>query len=93
MQLLRWNNPEHNTTRAPLWSVGLDVANPTHTSGAGRKMFLTCPLIDQAITRFNPTMSEIAIYRQQHGKKGLAAKPKPRLADLPADSPVFDLQN
>jgi hypothetical protein len=38
-------------------------------------------------------MSEIAIYRQQHGKKGLAAKPKPRLADLPADSPVFDLQN
>jgi hypothetical protein len=29
---------------------GLDVANPTRVSGAGRKMFLTCPLIDQAIT-------------------------------------------
>jgi hypothetical protein len=28
---------------------GLDVANQTLASGAGRKMFLTCPLIDQAI--------------------------------------------
>jgi hypothetical protein len=41
----------------------------------------------------NTSMSVMAIYRQQHGKKGLAAKPKPRLADLPADSPVFNLQN
>ena len=33
---------------------GLDVANPTRVSGAGRKMFLTCPLIDQAITLKTP---------------------------------------
>jgi hypothetical protein len=37
-------------------------------------------------------MSEMGIYRQQRGKKGLAAS-QPRLSDLAADSPVFDLQN
>jgi len=46
---------------------GLDVANPTRVSGAGRKMFLTGPLIEQAITRFDPEtgiLSEMAIFRQ-----------------------------
>jgi hypothetical protein len=29
---------------------GLDVANQNRASGGGKKMFLTCPYIDQAIT-------------------------------------------
>jgi hypothetical protein len=33
--------------------VGLDVAENIRASGGGRKMFLTCPYIEQAIT---PTM-------------------------------------
>jgi hypothetical protein len=52
MHLLRWINPRHNTPRASSIANGLDVANQTRASGAGRKIFLTCPLIDQAITRF-----------------------------------------
>ena len=50
MHLPRWNNPRHNTPRASSIANGLDVANQTRASGAGRKMFLTCPLIDQAIS-------------------------------------------
>lgn len=49
MHLLRWINPRHNTPRASSIANGLDVANQTRASGAGRKMFLTCPLIEQAM--------------------------------------------
>src|ERR1700758_4269152 len=33
---------------------GLEGKNAISPSGRGRKMSLTCPLIDQAITRFDP---------------------------------------
>jgi hypothetical protein len=59
MQLLRWNTSGHNATRAPLRSVGLDIANQTRSSGAGRKMFLTYPLIDQAITLKSPQAADL----------------------------------
>jgi hypothetical protein len=47
---------------------GLDVANQTRASGTGRKVSLTCPLIEQAITRFEPQsgiLSVIEMFRQR----------------------------
>src|ERR1017187_7159857 len=53
MQLLRWNNPGARHHTSVFYGEGLDVANQTRASGGGRKMFLTSPYIDQAITRFD----------------------------------------
>ena len=55
MQLLRWNNakpnPGHDTRPASSYGdKGLDVANHNRASGGGRRMFLTSPFIEQAIT-------------------------------------------
>jgi hypothetical protein len=50
MQLLRWNHQGTTLHERLLWSEGLDVANQNRASGADRKMFLTCPLIEQAIS-------------------------------------------
>jgi hypothetical protein len=50
MQLLRWATQGRNTTPASFMVRGLDVANQTRAAGGGRKMFLTCPFIDQAVT-------------------------------------------
>src|ERR1035437_2547588 len=50
MQRLRWNNPGTRHTSVFYRDRRLDVANQTRASGGGRKMFLTSPYIDQAIT-------------------------------------------
>jgi len=56
MQLLRWskakpqNHRARHKTRASLLSdKGLDAANHNRASGGGRRLFLTSPLIEQAI--------------------------------------------
>ena len=54
MQLLRWNNPGARHHTSVFYGEGLDVANQTRASGGGRKMFLTSPYIDQAITLKTP---------------------------------------
>ena len=55
MLLLRWNNPRHDThTSVFSGQSGLEVTNKTRASGGGRKMFLTSPFIDQAITLRTP---------------------------------------
>src|ERR1700730_6646344 len=53
MQLLTWNHQGTTLHEPLLWSEGLDVANQNRASGAERKMFLTCPLIDQTVTLFD----------------------------------------
>src|ERR1035437_5364542 len=57
MEPLRWNEakPKDHRTKHENQACleadkGLDVANYSRASGGGRKMFLTSPLIDQAIT-------------------------------------------
>jgi hypothetical protein len=61
------NHRARHKTRASLISdKGLDAANHHRASGGGRKMFLTSPLIEQAITRFEPQsgiLSEIRMFR------------------------------
>jgi hypothetical protein len=56
MEPLRWNEakPKDHRTKHENQACleadkGLDVANYSRASGGGRKMFLTSPLIDQAI--------------------------------------------
>jgi hypothetical protein len=58
MEPLRWNEAKpkdhrtkHENQACLVADKGLDVANYTRASGGGRKMFLTSPLIDQAITQ------------------------------------------
>src|SRR5437660_6315856 len=51
MEPMRWNNADSNPGARPQTSAfrgdkGLDVANQNRASGAGRKMFLTCPYIE-----------------------------------------------
>src|SRR2546428_3625469 len=77
MEPMRWNNADPNPGARPQTSVfrgdkGLDVANQNRASGGGRKMFLTCPYIDQATTPIIPgsdwpgrsewVLSEMAIF-------------------------------
>src|SRR6266849_8058497 len=48
------NHRARHKTRASLISdKGLDAANHNRASGGGRRMFLTSPLIEQAIARFD----------------------------------------
>jgi hypothetical protein len=67
-----WNNPDPNPgarpqTRAFRGDKGLDVANQNRASGGGRKMFLTCPYIDQ---RFHSQPSH-AVYLEQIERRTL----------------------
>src|SRR5438876_403755 len=73
--LTLWKNGESfdadpNPGARPQTSVfrgdkGLDGANQNRASGGGRKMFLTSPYIDQAITRFDRwSVSAMAILQQ-----------------------------
>src|SRR5437667_2590019 len=58
MQLLRWNNaeptPGPDTRPASSMVQGLDAAEKIRASGVGRKMFLTSPLIEQALAFQTP---------------------------------------
>jgi hypothetical protein len=61
LQLLRWKQSKtrnlgarHKIRASLISDKGLDAANHNRASGAGRRMFLTSPLIEQAITRFDP---------------------------------------
>ena len=54
MQLLRWNNPGAAHPTSVFYDEGLDVANQTRAPGGGRKMFLTSPYIEQAISLKTP---------------------------------------
>jgi hypothetical protein len=56
MEPLRWNEAKpkdhrtkHENQACLVADKGLDVANYSRASGGGRKMFLTSPLIEQAI--------------------------------------------
>jgi hypothetical protein len=56
MQLLRWNQAKpkghrtkHENQASLVGDKGLDAANHSRASGGGRTMFLTSPLIEQAI--------------------------------------------
>src|SRR5882757_8523638 len=68
MQPLRWHNPGHHTHERLPWSEGLDVAIKTRASGGGRKMFLTSPYIDQAIT-LRTIVDVLAIYHQRRAPR------------------------
>jgi hypothetical protein len=57
MQLLRWNKSKtknhragHKTRASLISDKGLEAANHNRASGARRRMFLTSPLIEQAVT-------------------------------------------
>jgi hypothetical protein len=70
MKLLRWNNAQGPQGKSVEPSAshsgqGLGAKKRFSTSGPGRSFFLTSPLIDQAITRFDLSMSVTAILRQQ----------------------------
>src|ERR1700693_2202339 len=61
MEPLRWNEAKpkdhrtkHENQACLVADKGLDVANYSRASGGGRKMFLTSPLIDQAISLKTP---------------------------------------
>src|ERR1700756_2244626 len=70
MQLLRSSKAKPETkgqdTRLerPSYLKGLDAANHHRASGVGRRVFLTSPLIEQGIARFDHgSLTAIAIYR------------------------------
>jgi hypothetical protein len=60
MQLLTWSKAKPETTGQDARlephssDKGLDAANHDRASGGGRRMFLTSPLIEQAITLIDP---------------------------------------
>jgi len=71
---LRWNHarpapgpeerkPERNGSHN---EQGLEVKNAHSPSGRGRKMSLTFPLIDQAISRIDPTKASLSAH---HGNR------------------------
>src|SRR5712692_1539360 len=68
------NHRARHKTRASLLSdKGLDAANHNRASGGGSRMFLTSPLIEQAITLTTPINEYMTISRQllvTHAKWG-----------------------
>jgi hypothetical protein len=57
LQLLRWKQSKtrnlgarHKIRASLISDKGLDAANHNRASGAGRRMFLTSPLIEQGLT-------------------------------------------
>jgi hypothetical protein len=74
---LRWNNarpdagPEGKKAKpnASHNVQGLEIKERFSTSGRGTKMSLTSPLIDQAISLIDPSMSVTAILRRQSGSE------------------------
>src|ERR1700693_2366310 len=69
MEPLRWNEAKpkdhrtkHENQACLVADKGLDVANYSRASGGGRKMFLTSPLIDQAITLKTPTSAALRTF-------------------------------
>jgi len=70
MQLLRWNKAKpkdhragHENQASVIADKVRDAANHSCTSGGGRKMFLTSPLIEQAIT---PTTRSMRAKPRRH---------------------------
>jgi hypothetical protein len=74
MQLLRWNQEKlkdhrtgHQDEARLIADKGLDAASHSRASGGWIKMFLTSPLIEQALALKTPrqaSMSVMGIYRK-----------------------------
>ena len=78
----RTHRARHKTRASLLSDQGLDAANHHRASGGGRRMFLTSPLIEQAIAQVcafcspqSGILSAIAIFQQFNGEGATKGSP------------------
>ena len=84
----------HKTRASPISDKGLDAANHNRASGGGRKMFLTSPLIEQAIgiLTLEPErlQNRLATTREDHRRwKGLFTRDAQAACDFSFSASKF----